>query len=338
MTDRVEFVFRRRTKFAVLAVNCVYVALPNFPLRLSDGTWVLPQVPVAELGIWKEWIGSIRQKRLYGANLVLLVDEVSSNPEILDEVHQRLDNNLTRLFYLLHLRPGLECAGGADSLCGSCVEDAPTIRQMSELPLFYQSKGYTATPITVEWLEEGLTLCAGVVAMESDKSVFRRIIRGLNVLYDGLKQTGQDRVHQLVRSLEALVLPDIGNTKTQFVHRCQTFARAGADTRSILQEAFDMRSDTEHLQDWERAVHNYPASEREDVCWQRTRQIEKLACFTYSRLLLDAKMREHFRTDDTIVSFWKLPDDERRRLWGKTLDVAAEPRHTKYDQWGRADV
>jgi hypothetical protein len=293
---------------------------------------------VPDLGIWKEWIGSIRKEGLDEANLVLLADEDSNNPEIFDDVHQRLDEDLSRLFYVLHLRQGIECVGGADSLCGSCVEDAPTIRRMSEVPTFYQSKGYTAAPIMKEWLEEGIALRSGVVAMESNKSEFRRVIRGLKVLFDGLKQTRQDRLHQLVRSLEALVLPDIGITKSQFVHRCQTFAKAGADAKLILQEAFDMRSDTEHLQDWERAVQNYPPSEREDVCWQRTRQIEKLTCFAYSRLLLDATIREHFRTDDTITSFWKLPDDKRRCLWGKGLDVTAEPRQTNYDQWGRLAI
>src|SRR5205823_14324522 len=126
-------------------------------------------------------------------------------------------------------------------------------------------------------------------ATESNKSEFRRVMQGLNVLFRGLREeTGQDRLHQFVRSLEALILPDVGQTRRHFVHRCQTFAKAGADTELILQEAFDMRSDTEHLQNWGRAVQDYPASEREDVCWQRTRQIEKLACFAYSRLLVGA--------------------------------------------------
>jgi hypothetical protein len=95
--------------------------------------------------------------------------------------------------------------------------------------------------------------------MAADKAEFRRVIRGLDALLGGLKQTGQDRLHQFVRSLEALIFPDVGDTKRQFTHRCQTFARAAEDTRSLLQEAFDMRSDIEHLHEWDEAVQNYPA-------------------------------------------------------------------------------
>ncbi len=77
-------------------------------------------VPVADLGIWKEWIGTIRTERLKRANLVLLAEEQSDNPEILDEVHQRLSKALSDLFYTLHLRPGIEtvsrCPGQSDTV------------------------------------------------------------------------------------------------------------------------------------------------------------------------------------------------------------------------------
>jgi hypothetical protein len=161
--------------------------------------------------------------------------------------------------------------------------------------------------------------------MEANKAEFRRAIRGLNTLFKGLKETGQDRLHQYVRSLEALILPDMGSTKKQFTHRCQTFARAGNDTQSLLQEVFDMRSDTEHLHPWDEAVQNYPVDQRDDVCWQRTRQMEKLASDVYSRVLRDSALRGHFRTDATIASFWKLPDDQKRSLWGQPLDITLEP-------------
>jgi hypothetical protein len=57
-----------------------------------------------------------------------------------------------------------------------------------------------------------------------------------------------------------------------------------------------MRRGTEHLHDWDRAVQNYPADQREDVCWERTRHMAHLACDAYSWLLHNATLREHFRT------------------------------------------
>ena len=327
--DPVNYQFQDKGKFALLTFNNIYTDLPKAAFRLSDGIWAMPGLPVPDLGIWKEWIGSIRMERLAKANLVIFVEEPSDNPEILDHVHKRLGDDLTWFFYLVHLRNGIEYES-ADLLCGSSEQGVPRIRQMSQLPTFYQSKGYQRAPITKEWLEDTISLRVGVNsfadAIKANKRDFRRVILGLNTLSSGLKeQTGQERLHQCVRSLEALILPDIGSTKNQFAHRCQTFARAGHDTRALLLEIFDMRSDTEHLHEWDKAVQNHPADQREDVCWQRTRQIEHLACDAYSRLLHDAALREHFRTDATIASFWKLEDAQRQLLWGKPLDITGEP-------------
>lgn len=323
-------------KFALLTINNVRTDLPAESFQLSDGTWVLPGVPVPDLGIWKEWVGSIRTKRLNNANLVLLREEPSNNPEIVDQVHFRLEKELTTLFYMLHLRAGLEIAEGADLLSGSFHRSHPDIRQVHDMAVFLPSKGWKPMSVDRDWLEDALNLSGGVEVMDADKSQFRRVIRGLNALFNGLKETGQDRLHQFVRSLEALILPDEGKTKKQFIHRCQTFTRASEETRSLLWEAFDMRSDTEHLQPWERAIKHYPEGQREDICWHRTRQVEWLACDAYSRVLRDPTLREHFRTDDSMNDFWKLPDDQRQAIWVDPIDIRKEPLVRKYDQWDRA--
>ena len=332
----VNYRFQEKSKFALLTLNNVYTDLPAETCQLPDGTWIMPGLPVPDLGIWKEWLGSIRVERLGSANLVLILEEPSDNSTSLDDVHQRLTRDLHWLFQMLHLRAGIEM-DSADLLCGSSVNGVPEIRQMSQMPDFYQSNGYTRAPITQAWLEDGLVLRAGIATVEADKKWFRRVIRGLNTLIKGLKETGQDRLHQFVRSLEALILPEIGRTKTQFAHRCQTFARASDDTRALLLEAFEMRSDTEHLNPWDKAVEKkYPSDECEDVCWHRTRQIEHLACDAYSRLLHDPDLRKHFQTEDAIAAFWNLPDSQRSGLWSTPLDIAREPFVQEYDPWGRA--
>ena len=310
--------FQKNSKFVLLTVNNVYTELPASAFQLCDGTWIMPGVPVPDLGIWKEWLGSIRLEHLGRANLALLVEEQSDNPGVLDDVHQRLSGNLRLLFCMLHLRVGIEIDDGVDLLVGSSVNGVPEIRQVSQMPRFYRSEGRAGAPITKDWIEESLVLRDGAEAMDADKTQFRRVIRGLNTLFKGLKEeTGQNRLHQFVRSLEALILPKIGKTKTQFAHRCQTLARPCDDTRALLLEAFEMRSNTEHLHDL--------SDKHEDVCWKRTRQIEHLACDAYSRLLRDPALRKRFRTEADIEVFWKLSDGQRRGLYGTPLDIAQEP-------------
>ncbi len=49
-----NYTFTNNSKFAILAFNNARSELAGGPFQLSDGTWVLPSVPVPALGIWKE--------------------------------------------------------------------------------------------------------------------------------------------------------------------------------------------------------------------------------------------------------------------------------------------
>lgn len=333
--------FNEGDKFALLAIKNVRskVRADEFPSTLSDGTSVLESLP---LGFdhqvhWAEWLGSLRIDRLQAANVVLFGSQHSAHPEILDQEHRQLDNHLTKVFYVLRLEVVLEYEG-ADMLLGSFADGESRIRQVSELPGFRPTRGSIPDSVTLESLEKAVTRVSSLESMESELPEYRRVIRGLNTLMDGLRhEHGQDRIHQFVRSLEALILPDIGQTRKQFVHRCQTFAKAGAVAQKALEEAFEMRSDTEHMHDWDRSLQAYPAADRENIALQRTRQTERLACSAYSRILDDAKLRQHFENEVSQSNFWTQVDDRARRAsWGRQLDLETIRLVCNYDQWGRA--
>ena len=76
------------------------------PFRLSDGAWIMTSIPVADFGVWKEWLGSLRAEQLSQANLVVIVQEPSENPGIPDAGDQRLEKDLILFFLffnMLHL-------------------------------------------------------------------------------------------------------------------------------------------------------------------------------------------------------------------------------------------
>jgi hypothetical protein len=152
---------------------------------------------------------------------------------------------------------------------------------------------------------------------------YARFKRGLVVLLDGLHQEfGQERLHQYVRALKALILPDLGRTTTQFVERCQTFG-VGNSVAALLREAFAMRSAVEHVHAWDHALMAHAAPDRESLAMRRTRQMEGLACAAYRRILSETDVRDHFRSDESIAAFWALPDEQRRSIWGDPFDVGA---------------
>lgn len=232
-----EFQFAGQGKFALVAVENAYTYFPDdkdYRHQLSDGTWVFNRIPVAIDGYWKQWIGTIRLGQLQNSNLIIIVSESSTTPQVLDEHHKRLNKKLLQTFNLLQLSGILEYEG-ANLLCGSFFDAKSEIRQMSELPFFNQTRGYTRTPVTIDRLQQAIQLRKGLEEMDFTPDEFKRLKWGWKVLIDGLqKEHGEERIHQFVRSLEALILPEIGRTKRQFTHRCQTFAKAGPNTKQIL--------------------------------------------------------------------------------------------------------
>ena len=134
-----EYSFQEKSKFALVAVKGVYKDLPNVPFKLSDGTWVMPSMPpTAYVEYWENSLGSLRSTSRADANLVLLAEEASDHPGVLDGVYRRLSQDLALLFWVLHLHPGIATSlrGRADRLCGSCENGVSEIRQVDQMLTF----------------------------------------------------------------------------------------------------------------------------------------------------------------------------------------------------------
>ena len=319
-----DAMLEKRAKFALLAVKNAYIELPedkDFKHRLSDGTWILSKIPVGIDTGWKEWIGSLRYESLINSNFILFNSERTSNPEILDGQHLDLEKKLFYFFHILQL-PGILEYSEANIVVGSFSNGKSDVRRMSKLPQFFFTKGFAHKSVNVELIESAIRLKNGFEQIESNGTAFPRVKKGFRVLMDGLKErNGEDRIHEFVRSLEALILPDIGKTRRQFVHRCQTLAKASPKSKQILEEAFDLRSMAEHLNSWENALESYSPDVREETALLRTRQMERLACFSYIRLLEHQSIRSLFISEKDMKHFWSMPDNQRKQLWGHQSDL-----------------
>jgi hypothetical protein len=309
--------------FSMLAIANAHTDILE-DVQLSDGTWVLSHVPLTLEEHWAKWIGSLRAEKLHDANLVFLTQH-------------RLPNYLRQIFFMSQL-DGVPEYDEAESILGEVKADGTTVNQMSQLDKFRNTKGYVRRPIDLARIERAIVIADALCRIELivNAGSFQRFIKGLNVLRDGLlTEHGQDRNHQFVRSLEALIIPRVSETTDNFAHRCQTFARANEHSRTILREAFGMRSDTEHLQDWQRALHNHQAFDRENIAFQRTRQMESLASFAYARIFDDENLWQHFAEDSALNAFWALRDDQRKKLWGSQFDLSTIPLFRTYDGFHR---
>ena len=289
---------------------------------LPDGTTVSPGTARLLDDWWRSQLGDIRFDELQQrCNLVLIRHQRSETLALLDHENTELYMEARRLFCLLQLF-GVPQYDRAVALDGSAEGERINVRQVGEVDRFRKTAGSSRSPVTVRALSAAADVSRiwrEVIEVGQD---FARIRRGLGVLLDGLRQSfGQERLHQCVRAIEASILPQQGKTRRQFISRCQTFAGADSEIAATLGEAFDMRSAVEHVHEWDRALASRPAFDRESLAMKRTRQIESLACGIYRRILTVPVLREHFRSDDSIGTYWSLSDECRHAVWGETLDV-----------------
>lgn len=332
-----SFELRDGDKLAFLLLNNVHVDFPRgLPTQLKDGTWILDKYPASPDLHWETMVGSIRFREVQEANLIL-ARVTKGGPHILTQTDHDAGEGLAQLHALLQLG-GVAEHDAANLVIGSVDSGCSYIRLLSAIEKFHPTRGYLRIPITLERLERANNLALTVRSLKLLPENFARFGRGLNYLVKGLtEETGQERLHHFVRALEALILPEPGNTRNQFVHRCQLFALASPLAVAALTQSYDMRSDAEHIHDWDRSLKSVGPEKADDVALWRTRQMEALASFAYTRILTNPDLLQYFENDAKLSGFWNtLSDAERIKVWGARLDLSTVPLVRKYDQWGRA--
>jgi hypothetical protein len=92
---------------------------------------------------------------------------------------------------------------------------------------------------------------------------------------------------------------------------------------TILSQLYRLRSVEEHFRPWQPILGVPAGDEAERVGALRAYQAERLAGHVYAIALANAPLREQFRDEQTIASFWALDEKRRREQWSNRLDLAA---------------
>jgi hypothetical protein len=310
-------------KFALVAITRCRTDVRQ-EVDLGAGTIALSKIADVLDPTWRSWLGQSRTDDVERANLVLLRQANSANPGVLDEENDDLVQRVTDVWGLLQFS-GIVDRQSTIWLTGSVIGSGKlNVRRVGTVRSFYTATHAQPTTATVSRLKQAdayAATWANVLASNNHK----RFIRGANVLMDGLREYyGQERLHQCVRSLEAIILPQAGSTRRQFVHRCQTFTCANQEHVTLLQDMFEMRSAVEHLHEsYSVLEQQFPdVTTQKSVAERRTRQVEALATHVYQRLLDQPALRAHFETDASTAAFWQRPDHERNAIWGAPFDLA----------------
>ena len=268
-------------RFALIVLTNVHLERGfSGPLDLGSGMGVFTKPPVAWGEPWHRWLGSIVAERISQANLWLVVQGPAGKPERANEENTALNGSVTSLLHGLLLQ-GVPHYGFGYVLAGEDLGAGPQIGGWGELPRYYRANGPPTFRVNEIICRNAARAARGLKLIYTDPD-FRRMRRGLRALLRGIQERSvDDRIHEFVRALEALVKPPIKRSTGVFVHRCKTFSRANAFTEKFLRVCYNVRSHVEHMNPLLDAFPDSSKREVQSYAEHLSRQIEALTLATH---------------------------------------------------------
>lgn len=290
------------------------------PLDLGDGMWVVFDMPFDLPRHWEQWLGELETQRLRRCNLSLIATSASPNPSVLDAENEMLTQRVLSLHYSLFMIEIFRCQRGL-GLSGANVDGQIEVRQVRQIEPHYSPDRFAPVSLTRDHFSHMARVAEGIRAVHIPGTEVNRLQKGFHAWIRAVQERyGDERLHQFVRAIEAVLKPSQGKVKRQFAHRCQLFVGESPLNEKMLTEIVNMRGLTEHLNPMEHALEGYPEANRRTISQQRLCQVQLLASYVYAQILSDRGLRELFASDAQITTFWQLLPDERRARWPSHLD------------------
>ncbi len=226
------------------------------------------------------------------------------------------------ILYSLFLQ-GIYFSDGGTVLCGSNSTGWINIRSVQDLNPFVWPRETVTALLDGAVLSSARTIADGLESMYIAEQSYRRLKRGFHSYLDGMTGKHEEtRMRHFVRSVEAFIRPEIGHTKSEFVHRGQLFVGCSSVMSDLLRSLYELRSCAEHMND----IHELCPGVSETEINKRTAmgsfQSEVIANYVYRRVCEKPDILKTFISDSSIQTFWKRPSNEQREIWGKPLNVS----------------
>lgn len=310
--------FQPGSRFAALAISrALNVELPSVSTA-RDAFVVVQQLPFDLGADWRATLGTFRTERLEASNFLIFASE--SSPYVNERHRDPLIRKIRAFYYALIMLGGPAHESGL-LFAGGVTSTGPNVLYAQDLiPAVPRPLGHP-TPITAQALEVAADISDGIVGIQGRKT-HDRLERGFWTWVGAVREQHLHvRLHQFVRSIDALVGSEQGKGEKQFILRGQTFTE-GRDVESILSQLYRLRSVEEHFRPWQ-PILGLNGSEAERVGALRAYQAERLASHVYAIVFANASIRNHFRDEHSIAAFWAMKETEREAQWPHRLDLSA---------------
>jgi hypothetical protein len=280
---------------------------------------------------WERMLGSISARHYAQSTLFLWS---SSNYERDHRCEKRV-HDAVRALYLGLLMQGVPTMSSILFTAGKGMSLPPEIDSVSYWNVPRRGPRDFGVRVTEETLRQAAAVAEGLAWLYPGEAFdylekpipLRRGFHAWRRAFDE-PDTGS-RLHQFVRSIEALVQPRALRGASQFAHRCQTFAGPPPKRRETLTMLYRLRSANEHMRDLLPVLGD--VGDPDKVLALRCLEAETLASGVYARVLTDRVVLQHFVSDSAIHQFWRKSDGERRQAWGPTVPFEARARRRLID-------
>lgn len=309
-------------KFAAIALRSKTSRLTQ-QVDVSDGFTIYPGLPYATDSeqFWRESLGTLRFDEIWNANLVFVSTVPAQTIDLFGEDNKDANDKAFEHWYSF-LLIGVPHCERINAFTGALRDGRAKLQQVGKIPLFYPCPGTPGLEVDKQTALRETPILNALLDVYAQRGHWKRLKKGFKIFTKGISEkSSYDRVHQFVRSMEALIISVKGGTEKRFIHRCQTFCSASSGARQILKELYVLRSRVEHLEDWDDLFPDVDENGEIQTLQNMARQAEFLARHTYSLILQSPELLNHFKDDKSLEYFWSLKDHERSRFLTKGFDL-----------------
>jgi hypothetical protein len=289
------------------------------PHQLSTSLFAASEPPLAIPDHWQIWLGTLRVEELQRANLFLLAHAPSQHPDSLDDENRQLSDIIHKLYFGMLIAVRYISHAEGFRMTGVHHGSEVDVREVTNYEEVLAPAGCRGEPLEDAVLDAARLVAEGITAVEV-AGAHDRTWRIIRAFYRALRSNEfGSRIHQYVRCIEGFILPDIGRTRRQFIHRSALFVGDGHD--DLLGKLFDVRSAVEHLHGTY-AIVTAPDRRAADLeLAELAFKAEMIARHCLQRLFLTPALWPHFRDDASLAAFWRLPDADRIAIWGAPTET-----------------
>jgi hypothetical protein len=297
---------------------------PEDVINAGNGVSVRTSPPVELDDTWIKWLGTLQANQFSSSKFIIVV-KAKFGPFANDEGAIRDCAQLRA--NLVHMCLLLSGVGYTESMLKVCGHKrnhylhVGPIQQQFALP----SVGYRKHPRPTQAVIKKAVRLAINAERVYLPPYADRVRRGFKSIVLGWQSTYPDeRLHNFIRAVEAIIKPGRGRITDTFVDRGQLFTGRSPQNSQLLKELYNIRSCYEHTKDVLSPVTEIKGVRKEHALAYRSLRAELLASAVYRRIFEKPRLVARFSVQQGFDDFWAQPEHKRKAQWGVPINLHTE--------------